>query len=213
MAKKKVAVTEPRDSQDGGATTFWLRMAVSISIMAMGLRMFTAMPHKPPQEMTDIYSGYRWARCDISRKVCNREYNETTTVKIPQYTARRADTAQDTQHAGVPIVLYSKDPHEHFSDKRAVGSNWVYSRVARELDDLRAEGIDAVRLEGLVVSLAQTSSGNVGESIALKRPDLEERYWEQMKAFVHKYPEPDTGDVQVSQCPESSSPPRLSPQY
>ncbi|CAL8468523.1 g8063 [Coccomyxa elongata] len=196
MAKKKVAVTQAIDSTDGGATNFWFFMAALVIILAVGLRMFTAMPYKPPLAKTDIYSGYRWARCDSNRKHCNREYSETTTTKIPQYTARRAECTQDTQHAGVPIILYSKDPHEHFSDKRAVGSNWVYSRVARELDELRSEGIDPVRLENLLVSLAQTSSGNVGESMALKRPDLEERYWEQMKAFVHKYPEPETGDVQ-----------------
>ncbi|BDA43514.1 probable ubiquitin carboxyl-terminal hydrolase 13 at N-terminal half [Coccomyxa sp. Obi] len=195
MAKKKVTVTQPVDGKDR-ATTFWFCMAAFVPILAMGLRMFTAIPYKPPPTKTDMYSGYRWARCDSNRKLCNREYNGTTTAKVPQYAARRADSTQDTQHAGVPIVLYSKDPHEHFSDKRAVGSKWVYSRVARELDDLRSEGIDPVRLEDLLVSLAQTSSGNVGESIALKRPDVEERYWEQLKAFVHKYPEPETGDVQ-----------------
>lgn len=200
MPKKKVAVTQAIDSKDGGATNFWFFMAALVIILVVGLRMFTAMPYKPPLAKTDIYSGYRWARCDSNHKHCNREYSETTTTKIPQYTARRGDCTQDTQHAGVPIILYSKDPHEHFSDKRAVGSNWVYSRVAREFDELRSEGIDPVRLENLLVSLAQTSSGNVGESIALKRPDLEERYWEQLKAFVHKYPEPETGDVQVSQC-------------
>lgn len=197
MGKKKAAVAQPMDSKDV-ATTFWFCMAALVPMLGIGMRMYTTMPYRPPLAKTDIYSGYRWARCDTNPKYCDREYNETTIRRVVPYTQRMSQCKQETKQEGVPIILYSTDPDEHYEDKRSVGSKRVYGRVAREFDDLRSEGIDPIRLENLLVSLAQTSSGNVGESIALKRPELEKQYWEQMKAFVHKYPEPDTGNVQVS---------------
>lgn len=54
---------------------------------------------------------------------------------------------------------------------------------------LKMEGIDQLRLERIVSSLSQISSGNTGEATALKRPELEARYWNQMNAFVEQNPE------------------------
>lgn len=196
MGKKKAVINQPIDSKDI-ATTFWFCMAAMLPMLGLGVRMCMTIPHRPPLAKTDVYSGYRWARCDTNPRYCEREYNESSTATIIRYAQRSGQAEQGMVQSGVPIILYSTDPGEHFEHKRIVGSKWVYGRVAQELENLRSEGVDPSRLEDLLVSLAQTSSGNVGESIALKRPELEKRYWQQMKAFVRKYPEPDTGNVQV----------------
>jgi hypothetical protein len=169
---------------------------VLVLILALG---YLSRPTSPVRELpaaeTDVYSGYRWGNCDTHPALCSREYSTSDLVTVPQYRACRREHGCPCSEEGdgSTVIFTFSTFNKQCQNRRFVRLEeqqpvYVYGSVAREYDKLKEEGIDPLRLESIVSSLSQMSSGNTGEATALKRPELEARYWDQMKAFVEHNP-------------------------
>ena len=156
-----------------------------------------SMQYAPQQEVppakTDLYSSYRWGNCDTHPGQCSREYSTSDTATLtrhrPCMTGLDCPCTEAKNGSGTTVIYTFSAFNERCQYRRYVSqrdkqAEYVHGRVAREYDDLVKGGIDPLRLEKVVTSLSQMSSGNVGELVALKRPDLETRYWVEMKIFV-----------------------------
>ena len=161
---------------------------VLVLILALG---YLSRPTSPVRELpaaeTDVYSGYRWGKCDTHPARCSREYGSSSLVTVPLYRActREHGCPCSEERDGSTVIYTFSTFNRQCQNRRFVRLEeqqpvYVYGRVALEYDELKKEGIDPLRLEIIVSSLSQISSGNTGEATALKRPELEARYWNQM---------------------------------
>lgn len=173
-------------------------LAATGILLGCVLAFIVFMRYRPYKELpptkTDLYSNYRWGNCDGHPEQCSREYSSSDHVSMPRHrNCLTQDCPCSEERAGVNMIYTFTNFNQRCQYRRYVGlgnnkAEYVYSRVALEYDELVKAGIDPVQLENVVTSLAQMSSGNIGELLALKRPDLEERHWEEMKAFVQQNP-------------------------
>lgn len=160
-----------------------------------------SMQYAPQQEVplakTDLYSSYRWGNCDTHPQQCVREYTTSNTATLtrhrPCMTGLDCPCSEVKNGTGDPVIytfptFNERCQYRRYVSRRDTPAEYVHGRVAREYEDLVKAGIDPLRLEKVVTSLSQMSSGNIGELVALKRPELETRYWEEMKTFVQHNP-------------------------
>ena len=198
MAKRKIhhgPQTATRQ-QDKSAQRY---LAATGILLASTLAAFISLRYSSHQELapakTDLYSNYRWGNCDTHPGQCSREYSTSNTATLTRHRPCLNGLECPCTEAkdGINIIYTFPNFNKHCQHRRYVGlgekhAEYVYGRVAQEYDDLVKAGIDPLRLERVVTSLSQMSSGNIGELVALKRPDLESRYWDEMKAFVQHNP-------------------------
>ncbi len=176
-------------------------LAATGILIACIIASFLSMQYAPQQEVppakTDLYSSYRWGNCDTHPKQCSREYSSSDTATLtrhrPCMTGLGCPCSEARNGSGTTVIytfsaFIERCQYRRHVSRRDAQAEYVYGRVAKEYDDLTRAGVDPLRLEKVVSSLSQMSSGNIGELVALKRPDLETRYWEEMKTFVQHNP-------------------------
>ena len=200
MAKRKTphGPQAPTRHLDKTAQRFLAATGILIGrIMASILSMQYAPQQEVPPAKTDLYSSYRWGNCDTHPQQCTREYSSSDTATLtrhrPCMTGLDCPCSKPRNGSGTNVVysftsFNERCQYRRYVSRRDTQAEYVYGRVAKEYDDLTKAGVDPLRLENVVTSLSQMSSGNIGELVALKRPDLETRYWEEMKTFVQHNP-------------------------
>ena len=200
MAKRKTPHAPQAAPRQLGKTAQRFLAATGVLIGCL-IATIASMHYAPQQEVppakTDLYSSYRWGNCDTHPGQCSREYSTSDTATFikhrPCMTGLDCPCSEAKNGSGTTVIytfsaFNERCQYRRFVSRRDTQAQYVHGRVAEEYDDLVKAGIDPLRLETVVTSLSQMSSGNVGELIALKRPDLEARYWKEMMTFVFLNP-------------------------